>query len=76
MRTATARVLAWLLCAVLLLAFGTPLRALWAQSGAPWWSAYAIWMLAILGLYLLERTSPREPSSAEDDAASGTGHEP
>ena len=82
MRTATARVLAWLLCALLLLAFGTPLRALWAQAGAPWWSAYALWALAIAGLYVLERTGPREPSAAEGDDATVQGeprsaeHEP
>jgi len=25
----------------------TPLRALWAQDGAPWWTPYAAWSVVI-----------------------------
>lgn len=78
MRTATARALSLLSCALLLLAFGTPLRALWAQPGTPWWTAYAIWAAVIAGLYVLERKSPREPAArdGDTDAVGSAEHEP
>jgi hypothetical protein len=40
-----------------LLAFGTPLRALWADAARPWWTVYALWAAAIVVLALLARRS-------------------
>jgi hypothetical protein len=32
----------------ILLGFGTPLRALWARDGGPWWLPFAAWALLIV----------------------------
>lgn len=39
----------------------TPLRVLWAQDGAPWWSPYAVWaaLVAAAG-WLAWRWSKRD----------------
>ena len=33
-----------------LLLFGTPLRGLWAQPEAPWWTPFALWALLIAAI--------------------------
>lgn len=38
-----------------LLAFGTPLRDLWAHTGAPWWTPFAVWALGIVAIALTSR---------------------
>jgi len=40
---------------ILLLAFATPARTLWARSGLGWWAPFLIWGLAILALALASR---------------------
>ena len=49
----SARAVALVVGGATLLAFGTPLRALWADSGRPWWTVYAIWGAAIAALAIL-----------------------
>ena len=46
----SARALALVIAGATLLAFGTPLRALWADAARPWWTVYALWATAIVGL--------------------------
>ena len=55
--SASARALALVVAAVTLVAFGTPMRALWADPRRPWWTVYAIWALAIVALFWLARAS-------------------
>ena len=53
----SARALALVIAGATLLAFGTPLRALWADAARPWWTVYALWAAAILALvWLAART--------------------
>jgi hypothetical protein len=35
---------------LLILAFATPVRVLWAQSGLDWWAPFVIWAAAIAAL--------------------------
>jgi membrane protein implicated in regulation of membrane protease activity len=49
---------------VLFLVFGTPVRALWANVGAPWWLVYVLWSLGVVGLFVAERKRSREEPSA------------
>ncbi|MFM2416419.1 MAG: hypothetical protein RL385_1142 [Pseudomonadota bacterium] len=41
---------------LLLLGFGTPLRAFWGDERLPWWSPFAIWALSIALLAFAART--------------------
>jgi hypothetical protein len=53
----SARALALVIAGATLLAFGTPLRALWADAARPWWTVYALWAAAIVALmWLAART--------------------
>lgn len=47
--------MAGLIAAAVLLLFGTPLRALWAQPAAPWWTPYALWALIIAAIAINAR---------------------
>ena len=38
-----------------LLAFGSPLRALWVAPGAPWWLAFALWASGIVAIFVSAR---------------------
>ena len=38
-----------------LLAFGSPLRVLWADPHAPWWTPFAVWALGIAAIFLAGR---------------------
>jgi arginine exporter protein ArgO len=70
MRESGSLSLSFLAAAVLVLAFGTPLRALWLRDAAPWWLGYAIWAGAIFLLYLAERSRKayeRARASMEDE---------
>jgi hypothetical protein len=42
---------------VILLGFGTPLRALWARDDGPWWLPFAVWGVMILIVASLARRS-------------------
>jgi hypothetical protein len=44
--------LAVLAAGVLYLAFATPARVLWAQSGLGWWLPFLVWAVAIGALAL------------------------
>jgi hypothetical protein len=44
--------LAVLAAGVMLLAFATPARVLWAQSGLGWWLPFLVWGAAIAALAL------------------------
>jgi hypothetical protein len=44
------RAAAGIIAAVVLLLFGTPLRGLWAQLEAPWWTPFALWALIIAAI--------------------------
>jgi hypothetical protein len=46
----SARAVALVVAGTTLLVFGTSLRALWADAGAPWWTVYALWAAAIVAL--------------------------
>lgn len=41
--------------ALVVLGFATPLRALWAQDGGPWWLPFAAWSLPVAALAWLGR---------------------
>ena len=60
-----------LIAGMLLLAFGTPLRVLWADPSAPWWVAFVVWGSAIIALYCTERARPAERHESEDAAEEG-----
>jgi hypothetical protein len=49
----SARAVALVIAGAILLAFGTPLRALWADADRPWWLVYALWAAAIAALATL-----------------------
>jgi membrane protein implicated in regulation of membrane protease activity len=49
----SARALALVIAGATLLAFGTPLRALWADAARPWWTVYALWAAAVAALVWL-----------------------
>jgi hypothetical protein len=49
----SARAVALVIAGATLLAFGTPLRALWSDPALPWWTVYALWGAAILALTIL-----------------------
>jgi hypothetical protein len=66
MRTTTARALAWSSAALLVMGFGTPLIALWAQPSAPWWTAYALWGAAIAAIAGAARGIPRDHADPPD----------
>ena len=53
----SARALALVIAGATLLAFGTPLRALWADAARPWWTVYALWAAAIAALMWLAARS-------------------
>jgi fatty acid desaturase len=72
MRITTARAVAWSLAAMVLMCFGTPLCALWAQPQAPWWTAYALWAAAILTLLFAARGSAREGTDQRPDTPEHT----
>ena len=40
---------------LLLMAFATPARLLWAASGLGWWAPFLIWAAAIVALGLASR---------------------
>jgi hypothetical protein len=42
------------------LLWATPLRALWARDGGPWWLPFALWapLIAILARSMRDRGSP------------------
>jgi len=42
---------------VLLLAFATPARTLWARSDLGWWAPFLIWGIAIAALAIASRAS-------------------
>ncbi len=46
----SAHPVALLIAGATLLAFGTPLRALWSDAARPWWTVYALWAAAIAAL--------------------------
>jgi hypothetical protein len=48
----SSRALGLVIAGATLLAFGTPLRALWADAARPWWTVYALWAVAIVALAL------------------------
>jgi len=42
------------IAAAILLLFATPLRALWARDGGPWWLPFAAWVpLVVLLAHML-----------------------
>jgi len=52
----SARPIALVVAGATLLAFGTPLRALWADAERPWWMVYALWAAAIVALAAMARS--------------------
>ena len=42
----SSRALGLVIAGATLLAFGTPVRALWAVAARPWWTEYALWARA------------------------------
>jgi hypothetical protein len=55
----SARAIALVVAGATLVAFGTPMRALWADAARPWWTVYALWAAAIAVIAVLART-PRK----------------
>jgi hypothetical protein len=53
----SARAVALVVAGTTLLAFATPLRALWADAGRPWWTVYALWAAAIVAIALGARAA-------------------
>jgi hypothetical protein len=53
----SSRAAAVTVAVAILLLWATPLRALWARDGGPWWLPFAAWapLIAILARILRER---------------------
>jgi hypothetical protein len=65
MRGSSWRALGLLNVGMLLLFFGTPVRAVWANAHAPWWLVYVLWGAAILGIYCVQAVQSAAESAEQ-----------